>query len=182
MHISQFNIYTFIDSFDENKISNFSSNHSIIYRNYEHKIDLKTILQIKKVCKKNKIKFYLANDIKLALQANLDGVYIPSFNKEYYLKKNLKNKNFILAGSAHNIKELKIKERQNVKLVFISPIFKVKKKNSFLSIIKFNNLSKISKKPLIALGGINPKNVNQLNMTRAFGFSGISHIKKIINN
>ena len=36
---------------------------------------------------------------------------------------NLK-KNFILLGSAHSIKEIKIKEKQGAKLIFISSIFK----------------------------------------------------------
>ena len=173
--------YYFINKLDIEEIKDLNNKIAIIYRNYEIKPKKREIEKFFNFCKKKKIKFLISNYFDIALKYNLDGFYIPSFNKEYYLKKNLKNKNFILAGSAHNIKELKIKERQNVKLVFISPIFKVKKKNSFLSIIKFNNLSKISKKPLIALGGINPKNVNQLNMTRAFGFSGISHIKNIIN-
>ncbi len=47
--------------------------------------------------------------------------------------------------------------------------------------MRFNNLSQITKKPIIALGGINSTNVKKLKMTHAFGFSGISHIKKIVN-
>ena len=42
-------------------------------------------------------------------------------------------------------------------------------------------LSQITKKPIVALGGINTINVKKLKMTNAFGFSGISHIKKIVN-
>ena len=34
-----------------------------------------------KICKLQKRKFYLANNLKLAKKLNLDGVYIPSFNK-----------------------------------------------------------------------------------------------------
>ena len=175
MHISQFNIYTFIDSFDENKISNFSSNHSIIYRNYEHKIDLKTILQIKKVCKKNKIKFYLANDIKLALQANLDGVYIPSFNKNLNLNNNKKKKkNFTIMGSAHSISEMKFKEKQGINLIFLSPLFLTKNYNNCLGIIKFNLISRLTNKKVIALGGIREKNLNKLKILNVVGFSGIT--------
>ena len=47
--------------------------------------------------------------------------------------------------------------------------------------MRFNNLSQITKKPIVALGGINTINVKKLKMTKAFGFSGISHIKKIVN-
>ena len=130
---------------------------------------------------KKKIKFLVSNYFDIALKLNLDGFYIPSFNTKFYFKKNCYGKNFLIIGSAHNAKELKIKEKQNVKLIFLSPIFKTNKSENYLDIIKFNNLSKISKTPVIALGGINPVNVKKLKMTNAFGLSGISHIKKIIN-
>jgi len=95
------------------------------------------------------------------------------------LKKNNFSNNFILAGSAHNTKEIKIKEKQNVDLIFLSPIFKTKKKNDYLGIMKFNNLSNFSKKPIIALGGLNNKNIKRLKMTNVIGIAGISNIKKL---
>tara|TARA_Y100000992_G_scaffold292568_1_gene250223 strand:+ start:1480 stop:2016 length:537 start_codon:yes stop_codon:yes gene_type:complete len=178
MHISQLNTYSFIDSFDKNKIWNFSRNHNIIYRNYEHKIDLKTIFQIKKVCKRNKIKFYLANNIKLALQANLDGVYIPSFNKSLNLN-NFKNKrkNFTIMGSAHNISEIKFKEKQGINLIFLSPVFLTKNYKSCLDTVKFNLISRLTDKKIIALGGIRKQNLNKLKILNVSGFSGITIFK-----
>ena len=101
--------------------------------------------------------------------------------QSFIYKKNYHEKKFLIIGSAHNIKEIKIKEKQNVKLIFLSPIFKTKKNKNFLGIMRFNNLSQITKKPIVALGGINTINVKKLKMTNAFGFSGISHIKKIVN-
>ena len=80
------------------------------------------ILTIKNYCKKKGLKFYLANNIKLAIQLNLDGVYIPSFNKNLnHLSYSIKNK-FDVVGSAHNLKEIKIKELQKVNKIFISSI------------------------------------------------------------
>ena len=123
----------------------------------------------------------ISNYFDIATKLNLDGFYIPSFNTKLYLRKNYHKKKFLIIGSAHNIKEIKIKEKQNVKLIFLSPIFKTKKNKNFLGIMRFNNLSQITKKPIVALGGINTINVKKLKMTKAFGFSGISHIKKIVN-
>ena len=122
----------------------------------------------------------ISNYFDIATKLNLDGFYIPSFNTKFFLQKNY-HKKFLIVGSAHNIKEIKIKEKQNVKLIFLSPIFKTKKNKNFLDIMKFNNLSQITKKPIVALGGINTINIKKLKMTNAFGFSGISHIKKIVN-
>ena len=121
----------------------------------------------------------ISNYFDIAIKHSLDGFYIPAFNKSFYLKKYTQSKNFILAGSAHNTKEIIIKEKQNVDLIFLSPIFKTKKRNNYLGIIKFNNLSNFSKKPIIALGGLNNKNCKKLKMTNIIGIAGISHIKKI---
>lgn len=175
MHFVSSNIYVFIDDFDENKILNLSNNCNVIFRNYHKKLDFEKIIKIKKICKKNRIKFYLANDIKLAIQANLDGVYIPSFNKSLNLN-NFRNKrkNFKILGSAHNISELKFKERQGVNLIFLSPLFLTKNYHRNLGVVKFNLMSKISKKSIIALGGIRKNNFNKLKIVNAAGFSGIT--------
>jgi thiamine-phosphate pyrophosphorylase len=111
--------YYFINKFDTNNINKQDKQTVIIYRNYSiSKIDEDLILNIKKYCKKRKIKFYLSNNIKLALKFNLDGAYIPSFNRnKNHLAYSFK-KSFNLVGSAHNLKEIRIKEKQGVKKIF----------------------------------------------------------------
>ena len=118
---------------------------------------------------------YLANNIKLALQANLNGVYIPSFNKSLNLN-NFRNyrKNFKILGSAHNVVELKFKEKQGVDIIFLSPLFLTKNYQHNLGIIKFNLISKETKKPIIALGGIRKNNLNKIKLINAIGLSGIT--------
>ena len=73
--------YYFINKFDTNNIDKQDKQTTIIYRNYSTKIDPFLILKIKRYCKKKSIKFYLSNNIRLAIKLNLDGAYIPSFNK-----------------------------------------------------------------------------------------------------
>ena len=172
--------YYFIDKLDIEEIKNINNKIAIIYRNYSNKPTINEIKKFYSFCKKKQIKFLISNYFDIAIKLKLDGFYIPSFNTKFYLQKYHERK-FLIIGSAHNIKEIKIKEKQNVKLIFLSPIFKTKKNKNFLGIMRFNNLSQITKKPIIALGGINSTNVKKLKMTHAFGFSGISHIKKIVN-
>ena len=73
-----------------------------------------------------------------------------------------------------------IKKKQKVDLIFISPIFKVKKKTEFLDICRFNILSKTSKKNVIALGGINKQNIKKIKMVNCSGFAGISYFNEKI--
>ena len=168
--------YYFINKFDTNIIDKQDNQTTIIYRNYsKENIDQKQILKIKKYCKKKLIKFYLSNNVRLAINLNLDGAYIPSFNKSFkHLAYNNK-KNFEIIGSAHNLKEIRIKENQNVKKIFLSSIFKENK--NFLGINKFKLLSKMTKKNIVALGGITNSNLKKLRLLNQSDFAGISYFE-----
>jgi len=167
--------YYFIDKFDKKNIDKLKQNTGIIYRNYSKKINNKQILELKNFCNKKKLKFFISNNIRLAHQLKLDGAYIPSFNNNLrHLNYKLKN-NFIIIGSAHNIKEIRIKELQKTNLIFLSSIFK--KNKNYLGVNKFQNISKLTKLKIIALGGVSKKNINKLKILNCFGFAGISYFK-----
>jgi len=176
MHKFNLQKYYFISEYDTNLISVQDKKTNIIYRNYAKKIDLQKILKLKNFCKKKGLKFYLSNNVKLAMNLNLDGVYIPSFNKtNQHLFYNFK-KEFEIIGSAHSFKEIITKEKQGVNKIFLSSLFKYNK--NFLGLNKFKLLSKLSKTKIIALGGINDQNLKKLNLTKVLGYSGISMFKK----
>ena len=107
MHKNNFRKYYFINKFDTKNIDKQTFNTGIIYRNYDTEGSFKTIIKLKNYCKKKGYKFYLSNNVKLAVNLNLDGAYIPSFNKSINHLSYSKSKNFLLLGSAHNNKEIK---------------------------------------------------------------------------
>ena len=168
--------YYFINKFETNNIDKQDKQTVIIYRNYSSKVtNEELILKIKEYCKKRGIKFYLSNNIKLAIKLDLDGAYIPSFNKQIkHLSYSLK-KNFDIVGSAHNLKEIRIKEHQNVKKIFLSSLFK--KNKNFLGINKFKLLSKLTIKNVVVLGGISNKNKKKLLLLNQSEFAGISYFE-----
>ena len=165
--------YYFINKFDTNNIDKQDKQTTIIYRNYStKKLDQILILKIKRYCKKKSIKFYLSNDVELAIKLDLDGAYIPAFNKSLKHLAYSYKKNFEIIGSAHNLKEIRTKERQKALKIFISSLFK--KNKNFLGINKFKLLSKMTKKDVVILGGISNKNLKKLNLLNNFEFAGIS--------
>ena len=170
------NKYYFINKFDTNNINNQDKQTAIIYRNYSlNKKNEDHILKIRNYCKKRNIKFYLSNNIKLAIKLNLDGAYIPSFNKDTNHLAYSYKKNFTLIGSAHNLKEIRIKEKQGVKKIFISSLFK--KSKNFLGINKFKILSNLTRANVVALGGISKSNLKKLNFLNHSDFAGISYFE-----
>ena len=168
--------YYFINKFDTNNIDKQDKQTTIIYRNYSTKTtDQTVILKIKRYCKKKLIKFYLSNNIKLAIKLDLDGAYIPAFNQSLKHLAYSYKKNFKIVGSAHNLKEIRIKENQNVAKIFLSSLFK--KNKNFLGINKFKLLSKLTKKNIVILGGISNKNKKKLSLLENCDFAGISYFE-----
>ena len=176
MHINKISKYYFISKFDTNNIDKQDKQTAVIYRNYSKKKEDQTlILKIKKYCKKKSIDFYLSNNVKLAIKLGLDGAYIPAFNNSLKHLAYSYKKNFKLIGSAHNIKEIKIKENQNVSKIFLSSLFK--KNKNFLGINKFKLLSKLTMKKIIVLGGISKENKKKLTLVGQCEFAGITYFE-----
>ncbi len=70
--------------------------------------------------------------LKLLKNCNADGLYISAYNKKkYYI-------NIPKIGSAHNLKEINEKIKQNCKTIIFSRLFKTnyKNKKSFLGVVK----------------------------------------------
>ena len=82
MHNLLPNIFYFISDFKKDYIGKLDKKIAIIYRNYNSKNIYNDVIKIKKDCKEQKRKFYLSNNIKLAISLKLDGAYIPSFNRD----------------------------------------------------------------------------------------------------
>ena len=81
----------------------------------------------------------------------------------------------MLIGSAHNLKEIRYKETQCVEYIFISSLFKRNK--NYLGAHKFISLKKLTKRKIIALGGISEENLKQFRLTKCIGFSGIRYFE-----
>lgn len=173
------NVYYFVDTFNLADLLKLSRNLNIIYRNYNDVGHFKNLIKLKLFCKKNNNKLYLSNNIKLALKLGLNGVYLPSFNNQLnYVGKYSLPKNFKIVGSAHNLKEIRIKEAQQCSEIFLSPLFLTKNYQKSLGIIKFNLLSMNSRKKVVALGGIREGNLKKVFLLKVNGIAGISLFKK----
>jgi thiamine-phosphate pyrophosphorylase len=173
--------FLFIESTKDIELSNIKliNKFVIIYRNKNKSDKYNDLLNFRRFCKSKKIDFYIANDFKLMTRINADGLYISAHNTNLKLSR-FRNSNFKIIGSAHNIKELRLKKLQGCSLFIFSRLFKTsyKNKKEFMGIIKFNLLKLNRKESLIPLGGINLFNLNKLNMVRTNYFAILSEVKK----
>ena len=56
---------------------------NFIYRNHEKDEDIEYLIKFNKLCKKKNIKFFIYNDVALALKIDASGIYLPAHNKNY---------------------------------------------------------------------------------------------------
>ena len=169
--------FIFLDRYNSEIFKSKNKNIGIIYRNYKDSKRANQLIKIARACKKNRYQLFVSNDIKLAHKVKADGIYIPSFNKTKNFS-NLEKKNTIILGSAHNQKEVHRKVIQNCKVIFLSPLFYMKKYKKFLGLHKFNFISSMNKTNILPLGGISENNTRKLKLLYTTGFGGIRIFKK----
>jgi thiamine-phosphate pyrophosphorylase len=173
--------FFFTDSINNeiiNKILNFR-NISIIYNSFNKNNNFEELNQIKNFCKKNNIKLYITNDLKLAIKIKADGLFLNNSYKKKLLISYKKN-NFKIIAGVHSQKEYWLKAAEMFDDLIISPIYYNNKYsiNQILGPIKFNLLTLDWEKRKYALGGINLNNLKKINLTKSYGVGFIS----LINN
>ena len=176
MHSRLLTKYYFINTFDTNNLQKQDKETIIIYRNYTSaNLNIHKLLKLKNFLRKRGNKFFIANNFKLALKLRLDGIYIPSFNNKFSHLAYSTFSNFAIIGSAHNLKEIKVKELQKVQSIFISSLFK--KNKNYLGLYKFKILRKYTQKKVVALGGISKRNIKKVRLLNISSIAGISYFK-----
>jgi|TARA_B110000285_G_C15042909_1_gene572743 thiamine monophosphate synthase len=183
MFIIKNNYYLYIENTQLINLDGIRNNKkiSIIYRNNRIAEPLKKVQEFRNKCKRKAFKFYVANDLKLARVCNADGLYLSSYNKNYYYNQNLE-----LIGSAHNFKEIYQKIKQRCGTIIVSRLFQTnyKNKKSFLGVCRFNLLKQNYYIDLVPLGGVNSDNLLKVNLVKSSGVCFLSEIKKkpVISN
>ena len=170
--------FLFVDKYEKNIFKNNITNLGIIYRNYSKKQNEINILKLRSYCYKKQIKFYISNNIRLAIKFKCNGIYIPSFNKRLILNKKSFIKDFEIIGSAHNQIEINKKIEQGCDAIFLSPLFKVKKNKRYLGLCRFKLITLNYQKKFVALGGIRKENIKSLKILNICGVAGTSYLKK----
>ena len=173
--------FLIIENINDINLSDIKRNNkfSIIYRNNKNIINFKDLLNYRKKCRLKLVKFFVANDLKLAIKLKADGIYLSSKNNDFK-PLNIKKIDFDIIGSAHNFKEINLKNKQNCKYILLSKLFTVDydKDSPIIGLIKFNKYTQYSKSKLIPLGGIKLSNLSKLKLINSEGFAVLSEIKK----
>jgi len=173
--------FLIISNFEDINLDKIRINEKIIivYRNLNYPEKMSELIRFRNKCRLKRIKFYVANDLKLCVLIKSDGIYLSSYNRSFR-HLNLKKLNFNIIGSAHNFKEINLKSKQECDYILLSKLFMVAydRQSPFLGILKYSKYLHVINKKLIPLGGINSNNLTKLNILNCVGLALMSEVKK----
>lgn len=133
---------------------------------------LKRALLIRKICKENNITFIVNDNIKVAIESDADGIHIGQNDLNIIEARKLIG-NKILGVSVQTLDQALKAEKSGANYLGIGAIFSTQTKQD-ASIVAINTLKKISLTvsiPVVAIGGLNLKNIEKLKNS---GIAGIA--------
>ena len=148
-----------------NKVSFFQMR----LKKYSLKQKIKIGKKIKRICKKNNVKFLVNDDPFLAKKLNADGCHLGQKDKNIIQARRIIG-NKIIGITCHNsIRLAKIAIKYQASYLAFGAFFstKTKKAKYKASTRILNKVKKITKTPLVAIGGINNINYKKLLLNNA---------------
>ena len=125
--------------------------------------------KIKNICKKNKVKFLINDDPLLALKLNADGCHLGQKDMKIKIAKKILGKK-IIGITCHNSLNLAKKAiKAKASYIAFGAFYDSKtKKTKHVAHVKIiNKIKKFAKIPIVAIGGINCDNYNNLLLNNA---------------
>lgn len=122
-------------------------------------------IKIKDICHENNAILIINDDANLAYKIQADGLHLGQEDMSCIKARKLLGKEYIIGISCHNDLQLSLKAiQESADYIAIGSIFKSKTKPLALkvSIEEMNYICKNINKPVIAIGGINNKNIHQI--------------------
>ena len=130
---------------------------------------LKIGKKIKKICKKFKVKFLINDDVYLAKKLNADGCHLGQKDMNIIKARKLLG-NKIIGVTCHNsikLAKIAIKNKANYIAFGAFNTSKTKKVKYKASINLLKKARKITKIPIVVIGGINSENYEKLLLNKA---------------
>ena len=149
----------------ENKISFFQ----LRLKKESFKKKLKVGKKIRKLCKKFKVKFLINDDVNLAKKLGADGCHLGQKDMSILKARKIFQKKIIGVTCHNSIKLAKIAIKNNADYLALGAfnISKTKRAKFRANIDLLKKIKKITKIPIVAIGGINSDNYKKLLLNKA---------------
>lgn len=139
---------------------------------------LKQAKKIKKITDKYKIPFVINDNVEVAIKSDADGVHIGQGDMNAVNVRKLIGNNKIIGVSANTVEAAKLAEENGADYIGVGAVFKTNTKEE-ADLVSMDIIKEICKSisiPVVAIGGINEKNISSLKGTGIDGICCISAI------
>ena len=155
-----------IEILKENKVSFFQ------LRLKKESLNKKLIIgkKIKKVCQKFNVKFLINDDVLLAKKIDADGCHLGQKDMEISDARKMIGKKKIIGITCHNslkLAKLAVNKKASYLAFGAFNLSKTKKVKHRASIALLRKVRKMTKIPIVAIGGINSDNYKKLLLNKA---------------
>lgn len=136
-------------------------------------------IEVKRITDRYKIPFVINDNIDVAIEVDADGVHIGQDDTSLIKAREILGKDKIIGVSVGNVDEAINAEREGADYLGVGAIFSTTSKSDAID-VGIGQLKEITKAvdiPVVAIGGINEKNIQQL---RGSGVDGIAVISAIL--
>jgi len=136
--------------------------------------------KIRKIAEKNGIPFIVNDRVDIALAVEANGIHIGQDDIPLNVARKLIGSNFIIGVSTNNITEAKEAEKQGADYVAFGSIYETASKKNVIvqGIKKLKQLRRQINIPIVAIGGINDKNIECVSAAGADYAAVISYISR----
>ena len=125
--------------------------------------------KIKKICKKYKTKFLINDDVLLTKKLDIDGCHLGQKDMKILKAREILKKKIIGITCHNSIKLAKLANKNKADYLAFGAFYASKtKKTKFKANLQLlKSISKLTKTPIVAIGGINSNNYKKLLLNKA---------------
>ena len=140
--------------------------------------------QLAELCKSKDVLFIVNNRVDIALAVDADGVHLGQNDLPLDLARKILGKGKIIGTSNHSVKEVKQSESAGADYISVGPVFYTDTKKDagpVLGLELLKQVRAITKLPIVAIGGVNEENIEEVLQAGANSVAIISAIVSTSN-
>ena len=119
-------------------------------------------IKLLKICRKNDVLFIVNDYVDIAMEIGADGVHLGQSDMSIAEAREICGNELIIGLSTHSVEQAIDADQEDVDYITIGPIFKTRVKNYAVGIEIIKPVLDNIQKPLIAIGGINKENIDEV--------------------
>lgn len=119
-------------------------------------------IKLLKICRQNNALFVVNDYADIALEIGADGVHLGQADMPIMEARRICGHKLIIGLSTHSVEQAVKADKEDVDYITIGPVYKTRTKDYTIWPAIIKEILKRIKKPLIAIGGINKSNIDEV--------------------